>query len=1247
MVEVSSSADVPRRQARRWTRTRHDKGVVALLPTTLLFALNLLHFLSPARICIYRPACASVSSLRSFAVPSRRWFVSRQRQRSRHRQQKYAGAVAAGIRGGDDDDGTSSTTADGGTTGRDEDDNGDDDDERYSRQVYTLGARAHSLIRSSTAYLDGPARSGLLYEVAKNLALSGVRRIVIVVDDDTDSGPTTSSLVEARYHNAALDDLGNAYRRAAAAEIGVNENSASPDDDGYTLLQEYVQRLNPSIDVSATTRDNLRSERWPEHSGRRVLVAVDRPYATQVALNRIARDGGAAFVSVETAGVFGRLFCDFGPTFEVYDADGETPLVTPLDRVEIRRPEGESTDKNVIMDGARNMTVFCVEGEKHDVSKGDPIRFQWRDGSVSEETTCVVTEVQTPFRFRVQRMPGNNDDNDNHKLDEFVRRINEHAASFRRIKVPQKLSFEPLHTATDLAKDDSTLFTPCDLDKSFDNARRSASFSCFQALSEFVQQFERLPKKNDTDVFLKLVEGSWEFDTNLKEGYQQHGRNFLLGCTAKVSPLQCVFGAVGAQEAMKSISGLYYPTHQFLLYDIDELLPEIHPSQRDTLPPSESDCPNPLIAPGLRQVLGDKTVNRLQSQHLFVVGAGAIGCEILKNLASIGVGTGNEGKICLTDMDTIEKSNLSRQLLFRDSDVGKFKSAAAHEAALRFNSALKLESHSSKVGGGEAHNPFDDSFWSKNVNVVMNALDNVEARLYMDSQCVAHQKALIDAGTMGPKGNVQVVVPHQSESYASSADPPEPAIPVCTLKNFPYAISHTIQWGRDLFDGLFDRRPNQANDFISSLDSHSIDELAARLVREKGDDAALQAAEELGEDLCVQGEAAVDDLSCIRASSLAWAAKLASTLFYESVDELLSQHPLDSLDEDGEPFWSGTRRPPRALSFVDSSNDPKQQKVNENIIDFIRAASRLRFESYVGYQNEGESMRFSAEEVQAFLKSNAINSPEGKDGQRPDSSEQVVGIVRARLANVSFESKRLTAAEFEKDDESNDHVAFVNAASNLRAIAYGIPPVDAMETRRVAGNIVPAMITTTAFVSALSCIELIKLTQQAPLKLHRNAFINLALPFFAFTAPLPAEEFSGWKGKPYTLWDRLTVKEGRKAAMSGGISMQSLLRRIKKKVAGDGIEAIEVSSVSCGPYMLFANFLHDEDEKVLESSLWELVNEAITEDLGDSREGESVPEEIDCSNFVDLTVVVEDRETGDEIELPPVRVQRHVENKIK
>jgi ubiquitin-activating enzyme E1 len=63
----------------------------------------------------------------------------------------------------------------------------------------------------------------------------------------------------------------------------------------------------------------------------------------------------------------------------------------------------------------------------------------------------------------------------------------------------------------------------------------------------------------------------------------------------------------------------------------------------------------------------------------------------------------------------------------------------------------------------------------------------------MDQRCVFYRKPLLESGTLGTKGNTQVVIPNLSESYASSQDPPEKETPSCTIKNFPNAINHTIQ----------------------------------------------------------------------------------------------------------------------------------------------------------------------------------------------------------------------------------------------------------------------------------------------------------------------------------------------------------------------------------------------------------------------------------------------------------------------
>lgn len=77
-------------------------------------------------------------------------------------------------------------------------------------------------------------------------------------------------------------------------------------------------------------------------------------------------------------------------------------------------------------------------------------------------------------------------------------------------------------------------------------------------------------------------------------------------------------------------------------------------------------------------VFGRTVQRKLEDLKVFLVGAGALGCEFAKNLAMMGVSSGSMGKITMTDDDVIEKSNLSRQFLFRDWNIGRLTSNVLH-----------------------------------------------------------------------------------------------------------------------------------------------------------------------------------------------------------------------------------------------------------------------------------------------------------------------------------------------------------------------------------------------------------------------------------------------------------------------------------------------------------------------------------------------------------------------------------------
>lgn len=1209
-----------------------------------------------------------------------------------------------------------------------------DDDERYSRQMYTLGARAHRLVRSATVILDGPlgdraiqrnddddnddggeeivknirseTSSGTLYEIAKNLALSGVGSIILVRDDDDDA-----TSVESNYFDGSLDDLGAAYGRAALAEIcgvnhenlngdesdvdNINNNDAGLSDDGALLLAEYIRRLNPGVQVDIISRMNFMNilcgdemnteidedgDEQVSFGSNPIVICIDRSTTSQLKVNDACREAShvVPFISVETAGVHAKLFCDFGQKYVVVDEDGETPRSTLLHCIE----EESSTVGDVGEIAERLYVVKCLEGERHDVSKDDIIECHGdNDRGTVLFPKCQVTSVKSPTCFIVKCLA--DQDTESESISDssssvMASLLEGRARSFARMKLPKQIVFSSLREIlrpNDIDGshrwNDDTFFAPSDLDKSFDPIRRRAVMSSMLALDEFVKKYGQLPshsrrgenegrRRTDSERLLSLVHKITNTDDESSADVHKFNslvNQFAQTCRAKFVPVQAVAGALGAQEALKVATGLYNPIRQFLLYDCDEVLQ----SAEEEIEEAGSDS---LAAPGLAYILGEATSNKLARSRLFVVGAGAIGCELSKNLAAMGAGTGigstSRGSIILTDMDTIEKSNLSRQLLFRDHNLNEFKSVAARAAVMRFNHKVHVEAYTNRVGDDER---FTDNFWSSGCHAVMNALDNVEARLFVDQKCITHGLGLIDAGTLGPKGNVQVVIPQKSESYGSSADPPEPDIPVCTLKNFPYDISHTIQWARDLFDGYFNRRPRQANDHVGEIpqidDLHA---LARSMIDKLGDDAAIAMAEELGEDLgpfpFIVGADSHDPeyVAVVRKLSLDWAIKQANILFFVTMAELIQKHPLDSVDDDDSPFWSGTRRAPKPMRFMPLDSDvqvsAQQVIINERIAQFVSSAARLRMESFLqnssatsvtleealyALQEETKILEKKKKKVETFLH----NLSGGSSGRDRDTLSLILERLNAAKIGTSFQPY-LFPADFEKDDESNGHVAFITAASNLRAMAYGIPPADAMETRRVAGKIVPAMITTTGLISALSCIELVKLLKGLSLTKHRNAFVNLALPFFAFTVPMPADEVLGVNGKKHTLWDRLVCH--------GELSMTLEMFLEKILEISDCTDNFEVSSITYGPYMIFANFLHSQDQELLNTPLLNLVKDAISDldesdaDVSQERiihlsvEQKAMLSRLDQKRFIDFSVAVENTETGEEFELPNVRL---------
>eukprot|EP00899_Mesostigma_viride_P008471 jgi/Mesvir1/17625/Mv08850-RA.2 len=184
----------------------------------------------------------------------------------------------------------------------------------------------------------------------------------------------------------------------------------------------------------------------------------------------------------------------------------------------------------------------------------------------------------------------------------------------------------------------------------------------------------------------------------------------------------------------------------------------------------------------------------VKDAKVLVVGAGGIGCELLKTLVLSGF-----ENIEVIDMDTIETSNLNRQFLFRRHDVGRSKAQVAVEVVRRMRPHARIIAHHANVK--------DESFgidYFRHFALVMNGLDNLDARRHVNLMCLATGVPLVESGTAGYLGQVSVHIKDMSQCFECEPKQPPKTFPICTIRNTPDKPIHCLVWAKELlFHRLF------------------------------------------------------------------------------------------------------------------------------------------------------------------------------------------------------------------------------------------------------------------------------------------------------------------------------------------------------------------------------------------------------------------------------------------------------------
>ncbi|KAK6589605.1 ubiquitin-activating enzyme e1 [Cryptosporidium xiaoi] len=935
---------------------------------------------------------------------------------------------------------------------------------------------------------------GLGVEIAKNIILAGPNSVTLV-DDEL----CKYSDMGANFYITEID-VKQGHRRSDACVNKLAE------------LNEYV---NVKVHYGKVSEQLIF-----DHD---VVVCADIPLSDQLHYNEICRSHSRniGFISANSLGLCGSIFVDFGNSFNVFDPNGEEPKSAII--ANITKEDEE-------------IKVVCLAEKLLPFQEGDFVVFREVRGMSELNNTGPYKVTHTgKHHFTIQVGKG--------YFGEYERE-----GIVTQVKVPVNYNFKSLKEALEypICDNQGMLLVP-DLNKF---GRSEQLFFAINSVLQYSDVSGSRPDHTDLQAIKECYSIAQTMNENSKEKIKAgDSRKHLIVTVDEIdenivenvckyskcclSPMASFLGGIAAQEIVKFV-GKYTPLRQFFFFDSFEQLSlrSIEGVTPDEFMPLNSRYDDQIV------IFGRKFQADLAEMNVFVVGAGALGCEFLKSMALLGLGCGHSGSITVTDMDSIETSNLNRQFLFRQNHVGSPKSEIAGQVIKTINKDINVISLQTRVGL-ETEDVFDDNFWEK-INFVINALDNVPSRMYINDRCLWFEKPLLESGTLGTKANSETYLPHQTQSYSDNRDPAEESIPLCTLKHFPHAIEHTIEWARDSFQGIFTSDPQEAISFLNGPESY------IRQLKERGNPNLLQEKTQKILELInwVSFKTPTHE-DCIKKSIL-----LFHDYFYCQIKQLLTNFPPDHVNNDGSPFWSGPKRCPIPIK-LDIDDDLH--------FNFILSASNL-FSSVVKLPEIKDYILIKKVVSEVTLpefiaKTVFIKVDEGEDDKTGnENAEALSGSKNNEMSNIDeclnqlislSDSQRsvclgiIQPIEFEKDDDTNYHIDFMNSCANLRARNYSITECDRHKCKMIAGRIIPAMATTTAMITGLVSFEALKVASNKKRKIEyfKNSFINLSLPLFVITEPLPphktkSKEYDPIVGGPlrakpdgFTSWDKLVIEQ--------------------------------------------------------------------------------------------------------------------------
>jgi ubiquitin-activating enzyme E1 len=303
-----------------------------------------------------------------------------------------------------------------------------------------------------------------------------------------------------------------------------------------------------------------------------------------------------------------------------------------------------------------------------------------------------------------------------------------------------------------------------------------------------------------------------------------------------------------------------------------------------------------------------------------------------------------------------------------------------------------------------------------------------------------------------------------------------------------------------------------------------------------------------------------------------------NSYYDHTIRDLLSIFPKDHKDREGQPFWSGPKRAPSPIVF--DINDELAAGFVFTYANLIAVAFKIpTCEDQAKVNKIAQSLPLTP----YVPKKIEVKTPEEEKemanqpvvAEAAPEDEEVIASLTKELdvLQASVKKEGFTPADFEKDDDTNFHIDFINAASNLRAVNYQIKPCDRQKTKMIAGKIIPAIATTTAMITGAVSAEIYKFVQgYTEIESVKNSFINLALPLFLFSEPSEVNKIKSKDYDPIAMSAVKSIPEGftiydKTVVDIGSLTTQELFDYLKKTFN------IEIDLLTAGSFALFNRYL--------------------------------------------------------------------------